>query len=238
MLRPGSFYVNSEAGDFEDFIIEDVWGFLVGNFPILPDREAHVIAGASMGGFGAFNLAIKHPDIFRVVLGIFPPVNLRWMNCHGRYMANFDPNCWGWRTKIGRRWDVVGRYYGGLVRIRAQRLLVPLFGRGSGALEAVSRENPIEMLDTYDVPPGLFDMFIGYGGRDQFNVDAQVESFLYRARQRGICVSVAYDPRGRHNKRTAVRLFPSSARWLGEELKSFLADFDCALALSGALMLR
>jgi hypothetical protein len=88
-------------------------------------------------------------------------------------------------------------------------------------LAAITLENPIEMIDRLHIPNGLFDMYVAYGGKDQFNIDAQVESFLYRARQRGLCVSVGYDPHGRHNLRTAVRLSPGIMCWLGRRLAPF-----------------
>ena len=219
----GSFFINSKAGRFEDYIIDDVWGFLVSRFPVRPEREAHVIAGPSMGGFGAFNLAMKHPDLFKVVVGIFPPLNLRWVNCRGRYMGNFDPCCWGWRTDVNCGLEVVGRFYGGVVVIRLNRVIGPLFGKGRDALPAVIHENPIEMIDRLAIPNGLLDMYVGYGGKDEFNIDAQVESFLYRARQRGLEVTVDYDPRGRHNPATAKRLFPAMVQWLAPRLAPFAA---------------
>src|SRR5262249_8003242 len=70
----GSFYINSKAGAFEDYIMHDVWGFVLANYPILPQREAHVIAGASMGGGAAYNLAIKYRDQFGIVFGVYPPL--------------------------------------------------------------------------------------------------------------------------------------------------------------------
>lgn len=221
LLSAGSFYINSRAGNFEDYIIQDVWSFALSHFPIRPEREAHVIAGASMGGFGSYNLAFKYPELFGVVLGIFPPLNLRWVDCHGRYLANFDPDCWGWRTESIPGREVIGRFYGGLVRVHARRLINPLFGRGPEVVASLARENPIEMLDAHGIQPGMFEMFVAYGGKDQFNIDAQVESFLYHARQRGFCIGVAYDPRGRHNKATAVRLFTEVARWLGARLAAY-----------------
>jgi S-formylglutathione hydrolase FrmB len=214
----GSFFINSKAGRFEDYIIQDVWGFLTSRFPIRPEREAHVLAGDSMGGFGAYNLAMKYPDLFKVVVGIFPPLNLRWVDCHGRYMANFDPCCWGWRTEVDRGHEVIGRFYAGLITIRLKKVVDPLFGRGPEAIEAVSRENPIEMIDRLGLQDGVLEMFVGYGGRDEFNLDAQVESFLYRAKQRGLGVSVAYDPQGRHNPSTAKKLFPAMVDWLAPRL--------------------
>src|SRR5262249_47134819 len=62
----GSFFVNSDAGAFEDYVIQDVWQFLVTNYPIRPEREAHVLAGISMGGGAAFNLGIKYRNCFGV----------------------------------------------------------------------------------------------------------------------------------------------------------------------------
>ena len=74
------------------------------------------------------------------------------------------------------------------------------------------------MLDAYDVRPGLLDLYVAYGGKDEFNLDAQVESFLYRACQRGLEVGVGYDPDGRHDRATALRLAPGALRWLAPRL--------------------
>lgn len=220
-FAPNSFYINSKAGNFEDYILLDVWKFLVENYPIRPEREAHILAGMSMGGFAAYNLAFKYPEIFRVAVGVAPPLNLRWVNCRGRYMANFDPCCWGWRTDANRGREVLGRFFL-VVTIRLRQLVYPLFDRKSpDTVEQLSRENPIEMLDHFDVRPGQFDLYIIYGGKDQFNIDAQVESFLYRARERGLCVGVGYNPRGRHDVASDLRLFPGMIDWLGTLLAPF-----------------
>jgi S-formylglutathione hydrolase FrmB len=221
LLDAGSFYINSKAGNFEDYIIDDVWPFIVGHFPVRPEREAHVIAGLSMGGFGAFNLGFKHPELFGVIVGIYPPLNLRWLDCHCRYMGNFDPNCWGWRTDFSRGHEPVGRFLGGAVTIRVRRLVYPLFGRTMDNVIKISRENPIEMLDTYAVRPGEFEMYVGYDGKDEFNIDAQVESFLYRACQLGLRIGVGYDPEGHHDMPTALRLAPGVFRWLAPRLAPY-----------------
>jgi S-formylglutathione hydrolase FrmB len=220
ILSAGSFFLNSKAGRFEDFVMQDVWPFMLQNYPIRPEREAHVIAGASMGGGAAFNLGIKYRDCFGIVLGIFPPLNTRWIDCHGRYMRNFDPACWGWRTDFSHGREVVGRFYG-VVTIRLRHVVTPLYGRAPNTAELVSRENPIEMLDSYCVQPGDLSMFVGYAGRDQFNIDAQVESFLFAAKERGLSVAVAYDPRGKHDLPTALKLLPAVLDWLGPQLAPF-----------------
>jgi S-formylglutathione hydrolase FrmB len=221
LFSAGSFYVNSKAGRFEDYIIQDVWDFLINHYPIRPEREAHVLAGASMGGFGAYNLAMKYQDRFKVVVGLFPPLNLRWVDCHGRYMRNFDPCCWGWRAKLDSGHEVIGRFFGGIVTIRVKKVLDPLFGRGPEALAAVSWENPIEMIDRLGLQEGVLDMFVAYGGKDEFNIDAQVESFLYLARCRGLTITVAYDPKGRHNAATARKFFPGLIDWLAPRVAPY-----------------
>jgi pimeloyl-ACP methyl ester carboxylesterase len=223
----GSFFLNTKAGAFEDYVMQDVWNFMMLNYPIRPEREAHVIAGASMGGGAAFNLAIKYRDRVKVVIGIFPPLNTRWLDCHGRYMANFDPDCWGWRTDFSRGWEVIGRFYG-LYTIHLRSAIVPLYGRGPQVLGNVSRENPIEMIDSFCLREGELCMYVGYGGRDQFNLDAQVESFLFAAREHGLTVEVGYDPRGKHDAATARGLFPGVVQWLAPLLAPYSPPIACA----------
>jgi S-formylglutathione hydrolase FrmB len=65
-----SWFVNyaSSAGDaennWEDHIVEDVISYVDDNFRTVPRREGRAIAGLSMGGFGAFSIALRHPDMF------------------------------------------------------------------------------------------------------------------------------------------------------------------------------
>jgi S-formylglutathione hydrolase FrmB len=219
-LSAGSFFLNSDAGDFENFIMGDVWNFVHERFPIRPEREAHVLAGASMGGGAAYNLGFKYRDRVKVVFGFFPPLNTRWINCRNRYLRNFDPDCWGWREDYSRPHEVVGRFYG-IVVVRMKQVVYPLYGRGPEVASRVSRENPIEMLDPYCIENGQLSMWVGYGGKDQFNIDAQVESFLYVARQRGLCLDVVYDPKGKHDAATALKMMPQLLDWLRPQLAPF-----------------
>jgi len=217
-LQAGSFFVNSNAGCFEDYVINDVWPFVQANYPVRPEREAHAIMGASMGGFAAYNLGFKHRDKFKTIVGVFPPLNLRWEDCHGRYMGNFDPCCWGWRTEH-RRHAVVARIYG--IPIRLWQLTDPIYGKGPEVIDAMQKENPIELLETLNIKPGELDLYVAYAGKDEFNIDAQVESFLHVARERGLDITVGYDPKGRHSYTTAKKLFPGIAEWLRPRLQPF-----------------
>lgn len=48
LARPGSFFLNSNAGSYEDFVLQDMWDFVIQRYPIRPERNAHVLAGVSM----------------------------------------------------------------------------------------------------------------------------------------------------------------------------------------------
>jgi pimeloyl-ACP methyl ester carboxylesterase len=220
-ITVGTFFLNSNLGNFEDYLVHDVYDFLMTHFPIRPEPEAHVLLGVSMGGRAAFANVIRYRDRFKVAVGVFPPLNLRWISCRGRYMDNFDPCCWGWRTDFNRGHEVVGRFYGVIV-IRLRRTVFPLYGKNNpNTLSYVIAANPIELLDIYDVKPGDVELYVAYGGKDEFNLDAQVESFLYRARQKCIPVGVGYDPNGRHNVKSALKLLPGIIDWLSVRLAPY-----------------
>jgi S-formylglutathione hydrolase len=69
----GSFYVNSSvAGKWEDAIVSDLVGFVDSHYRTLTRATARGIAGHSMGGFGAVNLAMRHPDVFGAMYALSP----------------------------------------------------------------------------------------------------------------------------------------------------------------------
>jgi S-formylglutathione hydrolase FrmB len=211
-LKLATFWANTDAGRYEDYLMHDVWDFMMSTFPIRPERDAHVLIGVSMGGSAAFTQAIKHKDKVKVAMGFLPALNLRWVDCHDKFETPFDPACWGWRTKACPL-EVVGRPKGIFV-IRFHNLYGPLIGHGPEAMWKLSRFNPIEVMETYDLKPGELDLYAGYGGKDEFNITAQVESFLYRAKERGINVGVTFDPEGRHDEASGRRLLPDALRWV------------------------
>ena len=49
---------------FETNIVRDIVSFVDRTFQTIPTREGRVIAGLSMGGYGAVKLALKYPDMF------------------------------------------------------------------------------------------------------------------------------------------------------------------------------
>ena len=47
---------------YEDYIVNDIPADVESHYPVAKNRESRAIGGLSMGGYGAFYLALKHPD--------------------------------------------------------------------------------------------------------------------------------------------------------------------------------
>ncbi|MES2672911.1 MAG: alpha/beta hydrolase-fold protein [Pseudomonadota bacterium] len=72
-LLSGSFFVDSAGtGKWADYVLKDVVGYVDANYRTLAKPESRGIAGHSMGGFGALDLAMRHPDIFGSVFSLSP----------------------------------------------------------------------------------------------------------------------------------------------------------------------
>ena len=220
LAKPGSMFINSNAGPYEDFVLQDMWDFIVQRYPIRPERNAHVLAGVSMGGFAAFNLGIRHRNAFGIAIGIHPPLNLRWADVDSNPRAKFDPRRWGWRTGYDNPHEVIANYAGAF-KVRMGQVVRPIFGDGDEALLNIAANNPLELVLKTGLRNGDLSMFVGYGGRDEFNLDAQVESFLYYAKFRGIGVAVAFEPDGHHDYRTAQKFLPAAIRWLAPQIAPY-----------------
>lgn len=73
----GSFYASSEVvGDYESYIVKEVVTTIDENFKTIPSFEYRIVAGGSMGGYGAMRLAMKYPQIFGGVVSLSSPLDL------------------------------------------------------------------------------------------------------------------------------------------------------------------
>ncbi len=64
----GSFYANSPVtGNWEDFIVDDLVAYIDRHYRTIRNRSGRGITGHSMGGFGAFRVAMRHPEKFSAV---------------------------------------------------------------------------------------------------------------------------------------------------------------------------
>lgn len=69
----GSFYANSPvSGNWEDYVVNEVVPFIDENFRTLKESDSRGICGFSMGGYGAYNIALKYPDKFSALLTMSP----------------------------------------------------------------------------------------------------------------------------------------------------------------------
>lgn len=69
----GGFYTNSEvAGGFEDYIVEDLVTYVDAHYRTIPEAGSRGVGGHSMGGYGAFVLGMKHPDVFSATYSLSP----------------------------------------------------------------------------------------------------------------------------------------------------------------------
>ena len=69
----GSFYVDSPVtGNWAQAIHAELVGYVDTNYRTLSAAASRGIAGFSMGGFGAWDLAMRHPDVFGAVCALSP----------------------------------------------------------------------------------------------------------------------------------------------------------------------
>ncbi len=72
-LFRGSFYYNSPVtGNWSDFVTKDVISHIDKNYRTIANKNSRAICGSSMGGYGALNLAMLHPELFCGAYGISP----------------------------------------------------------------------------------------------------------------------------------------------------------------------
>lgn len=211
LLKPATFWANTRVGKFEDYVMEDVYNFMMNNYPIKPERDYHALIGPSMGGSASFALGIKHRDRFKIAIAFMPLLNLRYVDSHGHYQGKYEPDSWSYRSQM-KNLEPLGRRK--FFVLRFGTLYRPLFGLGNQALGGLSAINPVELMEAYDLKDEEMDLYISYGGKDEFHVANQVESFLEVAKKRGIKITVDYDPHGKHDLKSGNRAVPKAINWV------------------------
>lgn len=74
-----SYYVNSAERPqdrYEDYIVKDLIADVESRFPAAVGRSNRAIIGISMGGFGALNLSLRHPDLFVFASALSPAIDV------------------------------------------------------------------------------------------------------------------------------------------------------------------
>lgn len=89
-----SFYCNTASGDrYWDYIAEELPHVMQAYFPFSVKRERNLVAGLSMGGYGAFKLALLHPERFSLAISFSGVVDLPQFVESLRQTPNLIPNC-------------------------------------------------------------------------------------------------------------------------------------------------
>lgn len=95
-----SFYTNSRTeprAAFETMIVRELIGFVDTTFRTQAEREGRVVAGLSMGGYGALKLALKYPELFRAGASLSGAPTF----AHGTYWGQNDEKTGG-KSEWGR----------------------------------------------------------------------------------------------------------------------------------------
>lgn len=112
-----SFYQDLKSGKkYKTFFTEELPTFIVNVFPVSKDREKTYIAGFSMGGYGAWYLALSRPDLYSKAASLSGALDIvgLYKNQEDRDNSN-DPFNWedsfGDPDKLeGSRYDLFALY--------------------------------------------------------------------------------------------------------------------------------
>lgn len=104
-----SFYTDCPQGDnWETRITEEIWDYLHTIFPMMSDRpEDNLVAGYSMGGYGAMRYALAHPDKFGYGIALSGGLNVPQRYAEGESINGHLDQSFGAReTVVGSRYDL------------------------------------------------------------------------------------------------------------------------------------
>lgn len=218
-----TFFLNGDGGAFRDHLLFEVMPFLAERYSVSLDCGCNAILGASAGGLGSMSIGLEHPEVFGFVMSLSAPLNLRYWNCQERYFANFDPQTFRWNDHY-RPNLTIGKFGFGLIRLKAKGFARPVFGRGQQVVSRIREVNPSEIIARQ--APTAPRLFVHYAGRDNFNFDAQSESFIWLAEQAGVLPTVVVSPRARHSDEYFDEAVQDAYDWLARELTAVHSEHD------------
>ena len=96
--------------------------------------------------------------------------------------------------------------------------LDPVYGGGPDVIARVAVDNPADLLDSTDLRPGELAIYVNYPGRDNYNFDAQDQSFAWLAARRGVAVEMTELPRYYHSLGYIETAEPPAYLWLGRHI--------------------
>lgn len=226
--KTGSFYINSNLGRYEDYFYKELIPWVRANFNISTNPNKVILLGQSMGGFGVFYLGFQHPDVSKILVGIYPAVDLRY-SCNGNKMLDYDSTCYQ-SLAFDDPKRIRMSALGGLFKQTEQQTVYPIF-KSNKNLESVWPKdmpvwkrmrsvNPTDMLRDKKYNLTNTSMFVIAGSEDEFNIDAQVQSFIQVIKSLGYSIAPDNPIRlgGHHTPDFAVYNLNEIIVWLNERL--------------------
>lgn len=149
----GSQYVNSSAtGRYEDYIIKEIVPFIDGTFRTIPKPESRCIIGKSSGGYGAMRLAMRHPDIFKLM--VTHSGDSAFEYCYMKDFADFIVGI----QKYGKGQKAVGDFIKNEINMKQpkRKIFFPMLN--VIGMSACYSPNPKRKEYNFDLP---FDLYTG-----------------------------------------------------------------------------
>ena len=159
------------------------------------------------------SIALRHRDQFGAVATLAAPLNARYWNCQGDNQGDFDPATYRWRDFYDPD-EVIARFYGGLRRTRARKYIEPVFGSGPEVVPRIQAVNPADLIFTTALRPCELAIYVNYPEKDNYNFDAQDQSFAWLAGLNGVDITLEASPCGRHNLAYFKANHMPAYRWL------------------------
>lgn len=228
--RVGSFYINSNRGRFEDYLIQELLTWARQNYNVSDKAENTVLLGQSMGGWGAFSIGLRHPNVSTILVGIYPAVDARY-SCNGDKMANYNSRCYKPITSDDPN-RIVMSMFNGLYHSTERDLFYPVFDSDKDLGDVWMVDLPVWVrLKEYNPTDIIRDnrygdishtaMYIISGDKDEYNTDASVLSFIAVATRKGLTVSPDNPIRqgGRHTPDFVAVNMEEVLIWIGKQLR-------------------
>ena len=188
--------------NYETYMTKDLLGDVDANYRTIATREGRGIAGFSMGGFGALELAMRHPDLFAAAASHSGVDALLYAGPHpygtGIVTLVTDVSTWG-RTGDPQI-EAIGQWVRGI------------FGPDIANWKA---HDPASLVDQLE--PGQLALYLDAGTEDEFGLDAQAAYLHDRLDAKKIEHAYFIGP-GHHNFDFWVPRVPKSLAFLRDHL--------------------
>lgn len=188
--------------NYETYITKDLLGDVDASYRTIATRDGRGIAGFSMGGFGALELAMRHTDLFAAAASHSGVDALLYAGPHpyGTGIVTLVTDVSKWGRTGDPQIEAIGQWVRGI------------FGPDIANWKA---HDPASLVDQLE--PGQLALYLDAGTEDEFGLDAQAAYLHDRLDARKIEHAYFIGP-GHHDFRFWVPRVPKSLAFLRDHL--------------------